>query len=131
MTWHILVADDDPEICTMIKKILGKGPFRVVSCNDAESALIHIGRDAPYDMLISDFMLPGISGIELIAQVRQNRATAQMPIVMISGHNSYGMDARAKAAGANAFLHKPFALSQLYATVRQLLADPLDSALNR
>lgn len=130
MAWRILVADDDPEICTLIKKILTKGPFRVVACNDAESALVHIQRDAAYDMLISDFMLPGISGIELIAQVRQNGATARMPIVMISGHSNYGMDARAKAAGADAFLNKPFTLSQLYSTVQQLLDDSRSSALN-
>ena len=130
MAWRVLVADDDPEICTLIKTILGKGPYDIVLCNDAESALVHIQRDAPYDILISDFMLPGISGIELIAQVRSSPATARMPIVMISGHNNYAMDARAKSAGANAFLNKPFTLSQLRTTVQQLLADPLHSYLN-
>lgn len=125
MAWRVLVADDDPEICTLIKTILNKGPFETVACNDAESALVHIQRDAPYDILISDFMLPGISGIDLIEQVRQTPATARMPIVMISGHNNYAMDARAKAAGANAFLNKPFTLSQLRTTVQQLLSDPL------
>ena len=129
MAWRVLVADDDPEICTLIKTILGKGPYEIVLCNDAESALVHIQRDAPYDILISDFMLPGISGIELIAQVRSSPATARMPIVMISGHNNYAMDARAKSAGANAFLNKPFTLSQLRTTVQQLLADPLHSYL--
>src|ERR1700684_2862696 len=113
MAWRVLVADDDPEICTLIKTILAKGPYEVTLCNDAESALVHIQRDEPYDILISDFMLPGISGIELITQVRQNSAPSRMPIVMTSGHNNYAMDARAKAAGANAFLNKPFTLSQL------------------
>ncbi|HYW53284.1 MAG TPA: response regulator [Dongiaceae bacterium] len=129
MAWRVLVADDDPEICTLIKTILSKGPYDVTLCNDAESALVHIQRDEPYDILISDFMLPGISGIELIAQVRQSAATSRMPIVMISGHNNYAMDARAKAAGANAFLNKPFTLSQLRTTVHQLLTDPLHSVL--
>jgi CheY-like chemotaxis protein len=129
MSWRVLVADDDPEICTLIKTILTKGPYEITLCNDAESALVHIQRDEPYDILISDFMLPGISGIELITQVRQNGATSRMPIVMISGHNNYAMDARAKAAGANAFLNKPFTLSQLRTTVHQLLTDPLHSVL--
>src|SRR6202011_2702029 len=109
MVSRVLVADDDPEICTLIKTILARGPYDVTLCEDAESALVHIQRDEPFDILISDFMLPGISGIELITQVRQNRPTAQIPIVMISGHSNYAMDARAKAAGANAFLNKPFA----------------------
>lgn len=127
MTWRVLVADDDPEICTLIKTILSKGPYEVVVCNDAESALVHMQRDDPYDILISDFMLPGISGIELITQVRQNAATARMPIVMISGHSNYAMDARAKTAGADAFLNKPFTLVQLRTTVHELVTDPLRS----
>ncbi len=129
MAWRILVADDDPEICTLIKTILGKGPYEITVCNDAESALVHIQREDAFDILISDFMLPGISGIDLITQVRQHAPTAQLPIVMISGHSNYAMDARAKAAGANAFLNKPFTLAQLRSTVQQLLTDPLQSAL--
>jgi CheY-like chemotaxis protein len=129
MAWRVLVADDDPEICILIVTILAKGPYQITVCSDAESALVHIQRDAPYDILISDFMLPGISGIELIAQVRQNAVTARMPIVMISGHNNYAVDERARSAGANAFLNKPFTLVQLRTTVHQLLTDPLSSVL--
>ena len=122
MAWRVLVADDDPEICTLIKTILRNASFEVEVCADAESALVHLQRDKAYDILISDFMLPGISGIELITQVRLNRATAALPIVMISGHNNYAMDSRARSAGANAFLNKPFTLSQLRTTVQSLLA---------
>jgi CheY-like chemotaxis protein len=129
MVWRVLVADDDPEICMLIKTILAKGPYQVTLCGDAESALVHIQHDDPFDILISDFMLPGISGIDLITQVRQNRPTAHLPIVMISGHNNYAMDARARSAGANAFLNKPFTLSQLRTTVHQLLSDQLQSPL--
>jgi CheY-like chemotaxis protein len=129
MAWRVLVADDDPEICTLIKTILARGPYDVTLCEDAESALVHIQRDEPYDILISDFMMPGISGIEHITQVRQHRPTSQMPVLMISGHNNYAMDARAREAGANAFLNKPFTLSQLRSTVHQLLTDPLQSVL--
>ena len=123
MPWRVLVADDDPEICMLIKTILAKGPYQVTLCGDAESALVHIQNDEPFDILISDFMLPGISGIDLITQVRHHRPTAHLPIVMISGHNNYAMDARARSAGANAFLNKPFTLSQLRTTVQQLLSE--------
>ena len=129
MPWRVLVADDDPEICALIKTILAKGPYQMTLCDDAESALVHILRDDPYDILISDFMLPGISGLELVTQVRQNRATSQLPIIMISGHNNYAMDGRARDAGANVFLNKPFTVSQLRTTVQQLLTDPIQTAL--
>ena len=120
MAWRVLVADDDPEICTLIKTILRSASFDVEVCADAESALVHLQRDKAYDILISDFMLPGISGIELITMVRANPQTAKLPILMISGHSNYAMDARAKGAGADHFLNKPFTLSQLRSTVTAL-----------
>jgi DNA-binding response OmpR family regulator len=120
MAWRVLVADDDPEICTLIKTILRNASFEVSVCPDAESALVHLQRDKAYDILISDFMLPGISGIELITMVRANPQTARLPILMISGHSNYAMDARAKSAGADHFLNKPFTLTQLRSTVMAL-----------
>ena len=65
------------------------------------------------------------SGIDLIAQLRQNRATSRMPVVMISGHSNYAIGERAREAGANAFLNKPFTALQLRTVVQQLLTDPL------
>jgi DNA-binding response OmpR family regulator len=130
MAWRVLVADDDPEICTLIKTILRSASFEVQVCTDAESALVHLQRDKPYDILISDFMLPGISGIELITMVRASPATARIPILMISGHSNYAMDARAKSAGADHFLNKPFTLTQLRSTVTALASKyrPLTAA---
>jgi DNA-binding response OmpR family regulator len=121
MPLRVLVVDDDPEICTLIKTILRSSfTFDVTVCSDAESVLVNLQRDKDYDMLISDFMLPGISGIELITMVRANPATAEIPILMMSGHSKYEMDARAKSAGANDFLGKPFKLSQLRTSVKTL-----------
>ena len=130
MAWRVLVADDDPEICTLIKTILRNASFEVSVCPDAESALVHLQRDKPYDILISDFMLPGISGIELITMVRANPQTARVPILMISGHSNYAMDARARSAGADHFLNKPFTLTQLRSTVSALASKyrPLTAA---
>jgi DNA-binding response OmpR family regulator len=75
-------------------------------------------------------MLPGISGIELITMVRANPQTARLPILMISGHSNYAMDARAKSAGADHFLNKPFTLTQLRSTVTALASKyrPLTAA---
>ncbi len=127
-TWRVLVADDDVEICALLQTILRRGPYELTICNDAESALLHVQRDKPFDIMICDFMLPGISGIELITQVRANPACAKVPIVMISGHNNYAMDARSKSAGADAFLNKPFSAAQLRLTVQGLLDDRLSVA---
>jgi CheY-like chemotaxis protein len=126
--WRVLVADDDVEICSLIQTILRRGPYTLTICNDAESALIHVQREEPFDIIICDFMLPGISGIELITQVRAIHSSDRVPIVMISGHDNLTMDARAKSAGANAFLNKPFTIKQLRSTVATLLDGRLSIA---
>ena len=123
MAWRVLVADDDPEICTLIKTILRNASFEVEVCADAESALVHLQRDKPFDILISDFMLPGISGIDLVERLRSKEGTRGVPILMISGHTNYAMDGRAKNAGANLFLNKPFTISQLRSAVTHLLSQ--------
>lgn len=129
-TWRVLIADDDPAICTLIETVLKKGPYQMVVRNDAESALVAIGRDGPFDIIICDFMLPGISGIDLIERLRADERTRETPILMISGHTNYAMDGRAKTAGANLFLNKPFTISQLRAAVNTLLSNPKNDVFN-
>jgi CheY-like chemotaxis protein len=121
MPWRVLLADDDTEICSLIRTILRSGPYELTVCHDAETALLRIESDANYDLLISDFMLPGITGIDLITRVRENPSTSELPIVMITGHEADVMDQLAKTAGANAFLNKPFNLGDFRATVQRLL----------
>jgi DNA-binding response OmpR family regulator len=123
-SWRVLIADDDPAICTLIDTVLRKGPYEMITCNDAESALVAVDRHGPFDIIICDFMLPGISGIDLIERLRAKDSTRGTPILMISGHTNYAMDGRAKNAGANLFLNKPFTISQLRAAVNQLLSHP-------
>ena len=118
--WRVLVADDDPAICKLIETVLRRGPYEITSCADGESALATLDRDGPFDMMICDFMLPGISGLDLIERVR-SLENGGVPILMISGHTTLVRD-RAKLAGANIFLNKPFTLSQLRSAVATLLA---------
>jgi CheY-like chemotaxis protein len=120
--WRVLIADDDPAICTLIDTVLRKGPYEMIMCNDAESALVAVDRQGPFDIIVCDFMLPGISGIDLIERLRAKESTRGVPILMISGHTNYAMDGRAKNAGANLFLNKPFTISQLRSAVNQLLS---------
>jgi DNA-binding response OmpR family regulator len=119
---RIVIADDDPDILTLIRVTLKAFSADIVSCADAEEALIEIGREAP-DLIISDFMLPGISGIEFVKKVRERETTAGTPILMVTGHTNYAMEGRAIAAGANRFLYKPFSPSQLRVAVQQLLTE--------
>jgi CheY-like chemotaxis protein len=115
-----LIADDDADVCALVTRVL-LPTFQVVTVHDGESALDAMANDVPFDMVISDFMLPGINGIEFVTRVRSRERFSHTPILMISGHDRCGVGDRARAAGADAFLNKPFTLTQLRKTVDGLL----------
>ena len=127
--WRVLVADDDPAICTLVETILKKGSYDVFSCNDAEAALVALEQQPPFDIIVCDFMLPGISGLDFIERVRADAHVHEIPILMISGHTNYAMSDRAKNAGANMFLDKPFTVSQLRSSVESLIAQSAEGVL--
>ena len=124
--WRILVTDDDPDMRDLIATILKGGAYELTLCADAETALVRVRSGTQFDAIISDFMLPGISGLEFVQQLRSEARTRSVPILMISAHTNYAMNDRAKEAGANAFLNKPFTLSQLRSTLASLLKGPTD-----
>lgn len=128
---RVLVADDDADMRALIATILRGGAYEVALCEDAESALARVKSDKPFDAMICDFMLPGISGLELIEQLRADPATVRLPILMISAHTGPAMSDRAQSAGANAFLNKPFTLVQLRSTLADLLAGTGERAVSR
>jgi CheY-like chemotaxis protein len=115
-----LVADDDEDVCALLRIVL-EPLASVTVVHDAESALDLLAVEKPFDVIISDFMLPGIDGLEFVERVRSDAQVCGIPILMISGHGSLGVGERARAAGANAFLDKPFTLAQLRATIGTLL----------
>jgi two-component system C4-dicarboxylate transport response regulator DctD len=121
MIWRILVADDDPETRTMVKEMLRSTSLEIDCFADAESALLALRGKKTYHVLISDFMLPGNSGIEFVEIVRSDAKLSGIPVVMISGHGSRSMELRAQASGANRFLYKPFSARQLRSIVEELL----------
>ncbi len=123
---RVLIADDDVAVCSLLQVVLS--PIaHVTAVNDAEAALELLARGERYDVIISDFELPGIDGLEFVRRIRVSEYDARVPILMISGHGKLGVRDRARAEGADAFLDKPFTLAQLRATVGTLL----DSSVRR
>jgi two-component system phosphate regulon response regulator PhoB len=122
---RVLVADDDAAVCSLLALVL-RPVAEVTTVHDAESALALLAHEAPFDVIISDFMLPGITGLEFVKRVRATEASLQKtPILIISGHDRSSVDVRAREAGADAFLNKPFTLAQLRGTVGFLLGGPV------
>jgi CheY-like chemotaxis protein len=117
---RVLVADDDVDVCTLLELVLA--PFGdVTTVHDAEAALNILDSEPAFDVIVSDFNLPGINGLEFVERVRHGAQGSGVPILMISGHGALHVGERARAAGVDMFLDKPFTLGQLRAAVTSLL----------
>jgi len=116
----VLIAEDNPDSQGLLRMILESEGFIVTAASDGEKA-IDILREIKPDILVTDLLLPTVSGGDLIRHVRRTAELAQIPIVVIS---AYGDDyaADALAVGANVVLKKPLDSDLLVDTLKQLKA---------
>lgn len=115
----ILIAEDNPDSQSLLQTILEREGFIVTAVSDGEKA-IDILQEIKPDILITDLMLPSVSGGDLIRYVRQRAELSQIPIVVISAYGDYESDAL--AVGANVMLKKPLDSNVLVDTIKRLKA---------
>ncbi len=114
---HILVADDDPEIVSLIKRCLAYEGYAVDTASDGTIALAK-ARDREPDLVILDIMMPGIDGIEVTKRLRQ---ASDVPILMLTAKGTVADRVTGLDGGADDYLVKPFYLDELLARVKALL----------
>ncbi|MEY2845919.1 MAG: hypothetical protein RL076_1465 [Chloroflexota bacterium] len=115
---HILVVDDEPEMCNICARALQSRGYQVTTVQDASQAPALISQGA-YDLLLTDLKMPGVSGLELAMMARQRDPTAA--VVMMTAFASYEHLHQAMQNGISEFLPKPFDLSQLILAVADAL----------
>lgn len=127
MTTRILIAEDETDIRELIRIHLDREHFAVEECADGTSALEKIKKDK-FDLLILDWMLPGVSGLELIrhATARRKKENTGPAILMVTAKGANSDIVLGLETGADDYVVKPFELSVLMARVRALLrrAEP-------
>lgn len=116
----ILLIEDESALVTMLRYNLEKEGFRVVDVGDGEEALSIVGERKP-DLIILDWMLPSLSGIEVCRQLRRKPATRETPVIMLTARSEEGDKIRGLNTGADDYMTKPFSLPELMARVRALL----------
>lgn len=115
---HILVVDDEPEMCNICTRALQVQGYQVTAIHESNKAPDMIARQA-YDLLLTDLKMPGIDGLQLASLARQRDPTAA--IVMMTAYASYDHLHQAMQSGISDFVSKPFDLSQLVVAVAQAL----------
>jgi CheY-like chemotaxis protein/tetratricopeptide (TPR) repeat protein len=116
----ILHVEDDEAVADAVSDTLAAEGRRVDSCADAGSALKKMESDSPYALLIFDYDLPGLNGMELVRRARRLRHRRETPIVMLSARE---VEAEAREAGVDVFLRKPEGIIELTSVVARLLSD--------
>jgi two-component system phosphate regulon response regulator PhoB len=116
----VLVVEDEAALLTMLRYNLEKEGYRVVEAGDGEEALTLVSERKP-DLVLLDWMLPSLSGIEVCRQLRRKPATRDLPIIMLTARGEEGDKIRGLNTGADDYLTKPFSLPELMARVRALL----------
>jgi putative two-component system response regulator len=115
---RLLLVDDDPGIRALLGATLDAVDVELDEAEDATSALAAISGNRP-DAIVLDVNLPGVDGLSLCRQLKRNRETKEIPIVVLSGSDG-GTEVAAAEAGAEAFLRKPFSPLELLAIVERL-----------
>jgi DNA-binding response OmpR family regulator/anti-sigma regulatory factor (Ser/Thr protein kinase) len=117
---RLLIIEDEPDLRTYLTRLFSKDGYAVEAVGDAENAhaWLENNPDNPPDMVITDVMLPGQSGLDLLAMIRQDDRLARLPVVVLTARADVESAVAAFAAGADDFVSKPFNSAELLARVR-------------
>ena len=117
---HVMYVDDDQALSFLVERVLGRRGFKVSAYTDPKLALAALrGQPDDYDLLVTDYNMPGYSGVELLNDARRIRP--QLPMALASGYITPEIEANALEAGARALIHKPNDVSELCDTVQRLI----------
>ena len=117
---RILVVEDESAIREMLGFSLVKAGFRFEEATDAEKALVAIASNPP-DLVLLDWMLPGMSGVDLARRLRREELTAKLPIIMLTARSDESDRVRGLETGADDYVAKPFSPRELIARIQAVL----------
>ena len=118
---HVLVADDEPHIGRIIKmKLEQAGLFRVTLAYDGPEALEVLEREPDIALVLLDLMMPGMSGLEVLAKIRADERLKNIPCIILTAAGQEQQHRRAMELGASDFMTKPFSPKKLYNRAAEL-----------
>jgi len=115
---RILIVEDEKKVAAFIKKGLEEETYAADVASDGEEGL-HLGEQNPYDLIILDLMLPKINGLDILSRLRAKKI--ETPILLLTAKDSVEDKVEGLNQGADDYLTKPFAFSELLARIRVLL----------
>jgi CheY-like chemotaxis protein len=124
---HVLVVDDEPHVGRIIQMKLEQGPFRVTLAYDGIEALEALDREPDLRMVWLDIMMPHVSGLEVLARMRADDRTRELPCVILTAAGHDVQRERAMSLGATDFMTKPFSPKRLLNRTAELAGVSVDN----
>jgi DNA-binding response OmpR family regulator len=118
----VLIADDDPDILELVSLTLERDGYDVALARNGEEAL-RIASERHIHLAVLDLMMPGIDGYEVTRRLRSSAREHRLPILILSAFAEDRQAAQALAAGADAYIRKPFSPRELLAKAGSLILD--------
>lgn len=118
---RVLVADDDPAILRLVKAIVEKEGYTVVTARDGKEAYKLLQSGEPLTAAIFDVVMPYIQGTELVRYMQSEKRLMKIPVIMMTAEQNSRLSSDSFAAGAVAFLPKPFTNAQLQTMLRMFI----------
>jgi two-component system phosphate regulon response regulator PhoB len=117
---RILIVEDESDLALLLSYNLEAEGYAVESVTRGDEAALRLAENSP-DLIILDWMLPGISGLEICRRLRAREATRTLPIIMVTARGEEAERVRGLSVGADDYVVKPFSVPELMARVRALL----------
>ena len=116
----ILIVEDEPGLVTLLKYNLEKQGFETVEAMDGKVVLQMVSTEQP-NLILMDWMLPNVSGIDLCREIRQTHDMKHIPIIMLTARGEEADKVRGLSYGADDYMTKPFSVPELIARIQALL----------
>ena len=120
MSQHILVVDDNEDNREILNDLLAGAGYEITQAAAGDEALRLAGELVP-DLILMDIQLPGINGLEATRRIKADPRLAHIPVIAVTSFALTGDDAKARAAGCDDYISKPFSLHAVLAMVRGYL----------
>ena len=120
MTKRILVVEDQEDNRQILRDLLGSADYEMTEAENGEEALAAVVRDKP-DLILMDIQLPIMDGYEATRRIKADPATKSIPIIVVTSYALSGDEGKAREAGCDAYVTKPYSPRQLLAKIREYL----------
>lgn len=123
MKKRVMIVDDSRTARQQVVAALGEAGYDVIEARDGVDALEQLGQPGDWAVIICDVNMPRMNGLDLLAGLKRQPKTAQVPVLMLTTDGRPGPIAQARAAGAKGWMVKPFQTELLLAAVKKLAGD--------